>query len=52
LVKSFGVNQTHLSRKQSSGANFNFFNGKCGVVWYSRFYIGYKVILTCVCWPG
>ena len=24
LVKSFGVNQTNLSRKQSSGANFSF----------------------------
>jgi len=24
LVKSFGVNQTNLSRKQYSGANFSF----------------------------
>jgi len=27
LVRSFGVNQKNLSRKQSSGANFSFFSG-------------------------
>jgi len=37
LVKSFGVNQINLRRKQSSGANFSFFSGKCGVGWYWRF---------------